>query len=179
MNLQTLEQLTSLIEKLPIDQQAEEYKKLVNSFIEEMKTRSQKNSENGKKWGRPKTKKEEKSESQTMEIVEKKEYWDENVNKCLNMIQSISWTIDWTKKEQRQYASLLIKKLEEIETVKSWEYRWNDILSMILLAVKDDKFYCWKITSPKKIYYDLWTLMQRARTVIKNQQDSNVVLQVV
>jgi hypothetical protein len=143
-----------------------------------MKTRSQKNSENWKKWWRPKTKKEEKSESQTMEIVEK-EYGDENVNKCLEMIKTVSWTIDGTKKEQRQYASLLVKKLQEVESVKKWEFQRYDILSMILLAVKDDKFYCWKITSPKKIYYDLWTLMQRARTVIKNQQDSNVVLQVV
>jgi hypothetical protein len=46
MNLQALEHLTSLIEKLPLEQQAVEYKKLVCSFIEEMKTRSQKNSEN-------------------------------------------------------------------------------------------------------------------------------------
>ncbi len=88
-------------------------------------------------------------------------FWNEDVNECLEIIKKFNdWIVDWTVKEQRQYAKLLIDKLQKIESVKLWNYTWNQVLETILQIVSQNTYHAQKIAWPKKIYYELWGLMQ-------------------
>ena len=101
----------------------------------------------------------------------KAEYWDKEINECLEMIWKFNdWIVDWTIKEQRQYAKLLIWKLKKIDSVKIWNYTWNQVLETILQIVSQNTYHAQKIAWPKKIFYELWSLMQICKSEVWKQK---------
>lgn len=159
MDINLLKQMKEIISKLPLEQQAEEYEKLVGTIISSM--------EEKKKVGRPKkdkvnttpkTKKEEKSP-------------DPEIDECIEMIKEETWVVDGTIKEQRQYSHLLINKIKKMGTGE-----WRQILKAIILCNKDSQYYWGWVSSPKKIYYNLGTLVSKIKTTIQQQDVSNYTL---
>ena len=109
------------------------------------------------------------------EDKEKSSYWDENINECLEIIKKYNWwIIDWTQKEQRIYWKNLIWKLEKIDSVKNWNYTRAQVLQMILEIVSKNSYHSQKISWPKKIYYELWGLMQICKQEISKQKDHSI-----
>lgn len=101
-------------------------------------------------------------------------YWDQDINECLEIIKRFNWwIIDWTQKEQRIYWKNLIWKLKEIESVKNWNYTRSQVLETILQIVSQNTYHAQKIAWPKKIYYELWWLMQICKSEFakKKQQE--------
>jgi len=165
------------------------------------------NSENWKKWWRPKkTKKTETKAKQNLTESETKaneskienikikkenkkeislskdneaeaiEYGNLEVNECLEIIKRYNnWIVDWTVKIQRNFSSHLIRKLKDIEWVKNWNYTRQQTLQIILEIISQNKFYAWKITSPKSIYDNLWTLMQVCKQEWRKQSSNEVL----
>ena len=106
---------------------------------------------------------------------EKQSFWNEDINELLDLIKSYNWWIvDWTIKEQRQYWKLLIDKLEKLESVKSWNYKRNQVLETILQIISQNTYHSQKIAWPKKIYYDLWSLMQICKSEFAKQKQSEI-----
>ena len=102
------------------------------------------------------------------------EYWNEEVNECMNLIKWINnWIINGSEKKWRQYSSNLIKKLKNIESVKEWKFTRQQILEMILNVCKENEFHSTKITSPELIYYNLSTLMDVCRKEFRKQQQGS------
>lgn len=109
------------------------------------------------------------------EDKEQSSYWDENINNCLEIIKKYNWwIIDWTQKEQRIYWKNLIWKLEKIDSVKNWNYTRAQVLQMILEIVSKNSYHSQKISWPKKIYYELWGLMQICKQEISKQKDHSI-----
>jgi len=105
----------------------------------------------------------EKKEITLSKDKETKVYWNEDVNLCLDLIKWVNgWIVDWTKKEQRQYAKHLINKINKLDKIASWEWKRDDYLSGLLALISKSKYDIRKISSPKKIYYDLASLQQVA-----------------
>lgn len=110
-----------------------------------------------------------KSKSNTLsKDKESKTFWDPDINECLKIIAWINWWIvDWKKWENRQYSGHLIKKIKKLEAVASWKYSREEYLSSLLQLVVQSKYDIRKITSPKKIYYELAALQQVANSIYK------------
>lgn len=111
--------------------------------------------------------------------AEASEYWNEEINKCLNLIKAYNWwLVDWTVKNNRRFAKLLIDKLNKLESIQSWKYTWNATLEIILKVISQNKYHAPKITSPELIYRNLAILMQACKNDIWKQQN-NIVLPTV
>ena len=163
MDLKMLKQLQEIISSLPLEKQVEEYEKLFMNLIEDLE---QKKSNWSKGW-RPK--KETKNKKETLvEVSETKTYWDNEINECLDMIKSQNWwNIDGTQKENRIRGKHLINKISQMDSVKAWKFTRQSVLQVVLEKIGADKYYCWKITSPKRIYYDWTTLTSRCKQQIE------------
>ena len=95
------------------------------------------------------------------------EYWNQEINKCLELILKYNWwLIDGTKQNQRRYSKLLIDKLNKLEKIQNWEFTWYDTLEIILRVISQNKYYASKITSPENIYRNLSVLMQQCRNEV-------------
>ena len=165
--------------------------------IDTWKEISQKNSENGKKWWRPKksenkreeTEKNRKKANETewKQNKNKKEkennislsndnesastFWDEEINECMEIIKSYNnGIINGSDQKWRQYSKHLIWKLKKIENVQEWKIKRQEVLKMILEIWKNNEYYSTKTTSPELIYYNLSTLMEVCRKQYKKQQ---------
>lgn len=104
------------------------------------------------------------------------EYWNPEVNECLEIIKSFNnWIINGSEKKGRQYSSNLIKKLKNIDTVKTWKITRQDVLKMTLATAKENEFHSTKTTSPELIYYNLSTLLDVCRNEFKKQQGSQTL----
>lgn len=102
-------------------------------------------------------------------------YWNEEINNLLSLIKVYNnWIVDWTIKEQRQYWNLLLWKLKKIDSVEKWKYTWNEVLEMILAIVSKNNYYSQKISGPKKIFYELWSLMQVCRQDFEKQKQTEI-----
>ena len=106
---------------------------------------------------------------------EQSSYWNEEINNCLEIIKKFNWwIIDWTKKEQRIYWKNLIWKLKEIESVKLWNYTRDQVLETILQIVSQNTYHAQKIAWPKKIYYELWWLMQICKSEFAKKKKQEI-----
>ena len=104
-------------------------------------------------------------------------YWNAEVNECLNLISKFNWwLVDWTVKNNRRYAKLLIDKLNKLESIKEWRYTRNETLELILNVISKNKYHASKITSPESIYRNLAVLMQTCKNDIWKAQSSQIVL---
>lgn len=93
-----------------------------------------------------------------------KEYWNPEINECLEIIKKYNnGIVDWTQKSQRQFWKHLINKLKTVEGVENWKYSRQETLEIILKITSGNKFYVSKITSPENIYRNLWILMQACK----------------
>lgn len=107
-------------------------------------------------------------------------YGDQDINLCIDLIKKYNgWLIDGTVKKQRQYWKLLINKLKKLESIKNWEYTWNNTLEIILKIISNNKFYCSKITSPENIYNNLAVLMQQCKNDFRKTNTSNTILETI
>ena len=107
-------------------------------------------------------------------------YWNEDINKCLELISNYNWWIvDGTKQNGRRYSKLLIDKLNKLEKIQSWEFTWYDTLEIILKIISQNKYYASKITSPENIYRNLSVLMQQCKADIWKANTSSIVLPVI
>ena len=181
------------------------------TMIDRWKEIANANSENWKKWWRPKKAKkietkakqnptesdwkanESKIENRKEKIENKKEekniilsddtetkvseYWDKNINECLNLIKSFNWwLIDWTVKNNRKYAKLLIDKLNKLESIQKWQFTRNQTLEIILNVISKNKYHASKITSSELIYRNLAVLMQQCKNDIWKAQSNQIIL---
>lgn len=112
--------------------------------------------------------------------TETKSFWNEEINRCLDLIMKYNWgLIDWTKQNGRRYSKLLIDKLNKLEKIKSWEFTWYDTLEIILKVIAKNKYYASKITSPESIYRNLSVLMQQCKADMWKATTSSIVLPVI
>lgn len=181
----------------------------IKVMIDKRKEISIANSENWKKWWRPKKtetkakQKPKKSETKanenniehwTINIEQEtnniilsddtetkvSEYWNSEINQCLNLIKQYNgWLLDWTVKQSRQYAKLLIDKLNKLESIQSWKYSRSQTLEIILQVVSKNKYHSSKITSVESIYRNLAVLMQVCKNDISKTQTSSIILPTV
>ena len=108
------------------------------------------------------------------------EYWNSDINQCLNLIKEYNgWLLDWTVKQSRQYAKLLIDKLNKLESIQSWKYSRSQTLDIILQVVSKNKYHSSKITSVESIYRNLAVLMQVCKNDISKTQTSSIILPTV
>ena len=108
------------------------------------------------------------------------QYWNEEVNKCLTRIKSYNWwLLDWTVKNNRRYAKLLIDKLNKLESIQAWKYTREETLDIILQVISKNKFYASKITSAESIYHNLAVLMQACKNDIWKAQSNSIVLETI
>ena len=104
-------------------------------------------------------------------------YWDKNINECLDLIKSFNWwLLDWTVKNNRRYAKLLIDKLNKLESIKEWKYTRQQTLELILNVISKNKYHVSKITSAESIYRNLAVLMQACKNDIWKSQTSQFIL---
>ena len=112
-------------------------------------------------------------EKEKSSAKKEKEFWDEEINKCMAIIKSHnSWIINWSEKTWRKYCRNLILKLKSIEKVKQGNITREQVLEMILATAKENEFHSSKTTSPELIYYNLSTLLDVCRNEFKKQQGS-------
>jgi hypothetical protein len=124
--------------------------------------------------GRPKKDKIEKTETTEtkLQTIHKDIDWEE----CLKIIkEENSWVIDWTKDEQINYSTLLVRKLKETKRVETEWYRRQDIIKAIIGTVKWDTYYWGRCANPKKLYFNLWTLIKRCEKIWSNNQVLHVI----
>lgn len=108
------------------------------------------------------------------------EYWDPEINKCLELIKSYNgWIIDWTVKNNRKYGKLLIWKLNKLDSIREWKFTRYETLDILLKIISENKFYVWKITSPELIYENLTLLMNVCKKDVKKTATSSIVLEVI
>lgn len=94
------------------------------------------------------------------------EYWNKEVNLCLNLVKKYNnWIINGSETTQRRYAYNLIRKLKKMNSVEKGSFTWEDVLEWILVVISNDEFYRTKIASPKLIYDNLASLIQRCWAV--------------
>lgn len=113
-------------------------------------------------------------------VVDKstKGYWNEEINKCLELIKNYNnWIVDWTKVNQRRFAKHLINKLNELDSIKDWRFTREQTLEIILKVVSQNKYYSSKICSPEQIYRNLSLLMNVCKNDITKQNTDNVILE--
>ena len=104
-------------------------------------------------------------------------YWNKDINECVDLIKSFNWwLIDWTIKNNRKYAKLLIDKLNKLESIQSWKYTRNQTLEIILKVISKNKYHASKITSAESIYRNLAVLMQACKTDISKAQSNQIIL---
>ena len=105
------------------------------------------------------------------------EYGNSDINQCLNLIKTYNWwLLDWTVKNSRRYAKLLIDKLNKLESIQSWKYTRIETLEIILKVISQNKYHSAKITSAESIYRNLAVLMQACKTDISKTQTNQIVL---
>lgn len=168
---------------------------------------SEKNKENWKKWWRPKNRnktetkpnwnqtetelkpkktkienRKEKIENNVITLSndneEKLSYWNDDINKCLELIKTYNnGIVDWTQQNQRRFAKHLINKLNWLENVKKGKFTRYETLDILLKIISQNKFYCTKITSPEKIYRELGTLMSVCKKDIQDKSTESIVLE--
>ena len=110
--------------------------------------------------------------------VDKSTYWNEDINKCLDLIKQYNnGLIDWTKQNQRRFAKHLINKLNELDSIKDWRFTREQTLEIILKVISQNKYYSGKITSPETIYRNLSLLMNVVKNDISKTNASNVILE--
>ena len=108
------------------------------------------------------------------------EYWDRNVNLCLELIKKYNnGIIDWTIKNQRNFWKMLVDKLNKLDSVQDWRFTWDNTLEIILKIVSQNKYYSSKITSPEAIFRNLSLLMNVCKSDITKQQAENLILPTV
>lgn len=104
-------------------------------------------------------------------------YWNADVNECLNLIKQFNWwLIDWTVKNNRRYAKLLIDKLNKLDSIKNWRFTRNATLELILQVISKNKYHASKITSPESIFRNLAILMQTCKNDVWKAQTNQTVL---
>ena len=107
-----------------------------------------------------------KKEKKVPQKKEKKEYWNKEVNKIIEIIkENNNWLCSWTEKQQRQYAWLLLKKLEKFT---KWEYDIFETLNVMITKAQENRFYTSWVVGPKEIYYNFEKLV----AVIKSELDN-------
>ena len=133
-----------------------------------------------------KEKKENKKDSTTNIILtndteaKASEYWNADINECLELIKSYNWWIlDWTIKNSRRYAKMLIDKLNKLESVQEWKFTRQQTLEIILKVISQNKYYTSKITSSESIFRNLAVLMQVCKKDIQKQQGSTIILETI
>ena len=105
------------------------------------------------------------------------EYWNPEINLCLWIIKSFNWwLIDWTVKNNRRYAKMLIDKLNKLESIQNWKFTWNETLELILNVISKNKYHASKITSAESIYRNLAVLMQACKNDVWKAQSSQIIL---
>lgn len=105
------------------------------------------------------------------------EYWNADVNECLNLIKKFNWwLIDWTVKNNRRYAKMLIDKLKKLDSIQNWKFTRNETLEIILTVISKNKYHASKITSSELIYRNLAVLMQACKTDFNKAQSSQIIL---
>lgn len=159
-----IEKMVEMVENLPTEEQLKIYKDIVNSILQEEKEKSEKRKEAGKKWWEQKAKN---KTTKTKEIAQVEDETKQETVELLKIIKETTGVIDGTVKEQNEYWKSLVKKIKEMESVKTWKYKRQDIIRTLITAIKDDKYYSGYVTSPKKLSLNLGTLIQRAKGVIK------------
>lgn len=131
-------------------------------------TESEKNPKkaNETEWKQKENKKENKNKklNNTLSSIEDNgastEWWDWEINECLNIIKWFNgWIIDWTQKRNRIYWKNLIWKLKQSPPVQNW-FTWQETLMAVLKIVSENKYHRSKITNPKNIYDNLTLLLQ-------------------
>lgn len=121
-----------------------------------------------KPWLTPKPKPWLKNSPKGEEQAPQSEYWDPKINSLLEKIKLHNGgLVDWTIKEQRRFWKMLVDKIDELESVKSWKYTVDGILEMILQIIGKNEFHSHKIVGPKKFYYNLAWLMQVCKQEIQ------------
>lgn len=110
---------------------------------------------------------ERKAEWQAKELEEflmqytKTEYGKEDTIKVIALIKEYNeWMVDDTHQDQQRYARHLLNKLRTNDGVKAWRFTWEALLEAILKVISRNEYHSHKITSPKKIYYNLVSLIQ-------------------
>lgn len=104
-------------------------------------------------------------------------YWNTDVNECLNLIKQYNWwLIDWTVKNNRRYAKLLIDKLNKLDSIKNWRFTRNATLELILQVISKNKYHASKITSPESIFRNLAILMQTCKNDVWKAHTNQIVL---
>lgn len=173
--------------------------------IDTWKEISQKNSENGKKWWRPKksenkreeTEKNRKKANETewkqnknkKENINKNintlsskedngastEYWNPEINECLEIIKSFN---GWLIDWTQKWNRIYWKNL--IWKLKESPpvqnwYTWQETLKAILWIISENKYHRSKITNPKTIYDNLTLLLQICKEQWIQQQTIQVL----
>jgi len=113
-------------------------------------------------------------------VVDKstKEYWDKEVNKCLELIKQYNnGIIDGTQANQRRFGKHLVNKLKELDSIKEWKFTREETLEIILKVVSQNKYHSWKICSPEQIYRNLSLLMNVCKNDITKTTTGNVILE--
>jgi hypothetical protein len=78
------------------------------------------------------------------------------VNKCLTLIKQYNnGIINGSESSMRRYAWNLIRKLNQLDSVKNGSYKRNEVLDSILMIISKDEYHRTKIASPKLIYDNL------------------------
>ena len=98
------------------------------------------------------------------------DYWNKDVNYCLTLIKKYNgWILNWADSINRKYAWNLIRKLKKFESVESGKYDWTEVLDSILMVISKDEYHRTKIASPKLIFDNLATLIQRMMSIGEKQ----------
>jgi len=115
-------------------------------------------------------------ENSLVEKEDLKEFWDHEINECLEIIWKYNnWVLDWTKGEQRIFSKNLIGKLKKIDSVLAWKFTRQSILEMILEIVSQDQYHSHKISWPKKIHFELASLMQICKKKMQEKKTIGVL----
>lgn len=121
-----------------------------------------------------------KEDNNTIVSASPKKYWDPRINEILEIIKmSNNGLCDWTDSEKRNYWFLLMKKLQEIDSVKNWNYSAPKYLEILLWVVSLNNYHSHKTVWPKKIYYELAWLIKIAQQEIwkSNEKKSKEVIE--
>lgn len=102
---------------------------------------------------------------------------DPEIDNIIDIIKSHNeWICDGTYNDQRRYWKLLIDKIKSMPKVADWSFTWEQFIDQLLSIISHNEFHSSKIWWPKKIYYELWTLIQVAKTKISNKKSKVAVL---
>ena len=103
------------------------------------------------------------------------EYWNKEINECLNIIKEMNWWIcDWTAKQQRYSGKHLIWKIKKLGKVSSWEYTWQKYLRSLLVVVAKNSHHSHKIAWPQIIFDKLAELQNVANQTVEQENAGGV-----